>query len=438
MNKTAIIFIFCPIDLPKIGNPNAAFQMIFNPVKNYLDGTLPNTDRAFGYVAESGVFWDDERVLFYAQAIFPSHRTFNFFPKLNPSMSPTGFNLKGDFNRMSFLAQDIELTGIDIIETEIEQSVKVLDISARGGLDLSQEGIITLGITQDEFAQLKNVNGLSGKHRQYIFLEDVSPTPAVDIGGKAYKKYKLCVQGLDNNGNKAIVSPVSDIYVYTTREFVFASKDFAEKEKTTKDGCGCDSMLPLSFTDPYFAEIANKLNAIIPQICKIFLEKGIQLWMYNIRVGEDGRPASARITDDGYIELYQAFLQWEIYDQASIIFHETIHLGQKRPSLERYHLSEPVILELPQFVKEHLRNEILRDEALFPTGLCIEIQLEEAIRLAKTVTSLARDPQFHRNEIEALEAEIAKFPNVSERFRVHRKHLLWRSRELLRIAESLQ
>lgn len=116
------------------------------------------------------------------------------------------------------------------VSTSTYETVSILGISNYNGFPSKRENLYILGLMQNELSELKNVAGLSNLHDRFIVFEDISPTPAEDKDGKPYKKYKLKVQGLDANGIATIVAPATDVFVYTNKDFMLCSKEFAENE----------------------------------------------------------------------------------------------------------------------------------------------------------------------------------------------------------------
>jgi pyrrolidone-carboxylate peptidase len=146
---------------------------------------------------------------------------------------------------MSFLSKDVHIAPTNIQENiagNIYQKIKLLDIVNYNGFPNAYENVFCLGITQVEFNRLKDT-GASGntiefskKHHRYIYIEEVIGSPFTDKDGKPYRKFKVKVQGLKNNGEQVILAPsendtpLQDIYVYNQLGLVFSSKDFAEQE----------------------------------------------------------------------------------------------------------------------------------------------------------------------------------------------------------------
>ena len=232
-NENYFDTVFCPIDLPHLADVNYIFQMVFNSDLNFVRGQLPSINKTFGYIAESRTYWDNDRVLFYSQEIFQTKSTGSFLTSFKNNGFDTGFNLTGSYNRMSFLTKNIRLTQKKVQENiggVNFQQVKLLDITNSNDIHKSYESILCLGITQAELLILKNLSGFSNLHYRYIYIEEVTGSPFMDKDNKPFMKYKLGIQGLDNNGDRIIVNPTTDIYVYSNSGIIFTSKAFAEQE----------------------------------------------------------------------------------------------------------------------------------------------------------------------------------------------------------------
>ena len=213
---------FCPIDLPNLGNTGIAFQLVSNPENNYLNGTLPNTAKKFGFVANNGAYWDSNRILFYSKAVF-AHQT------TRESYQDKGIENKLSLNnehyKISSINRDVNISCISLEENNVP--FKSIAISySKTFITNVKENLLLLGITLEELQSLQNVatTSLRAKHHKYMFLEEISlPTTT-------YRKFQIKVQGLDENGVRKIVAPQEDVFVTTRDGFCFTSAEFAEYE----------------------------------------------------------------------------------------------------------------------------------------------------------------------------------------------------------------
>ncbi len=224
---------FAPIDLPNITETDYLFQHSINSELNFTKGFLPNMTNDFSYVAENGAQWDANRIVFYNKASFKKKSTGSFFDSTTNSYSNLGFNLQGDFNKMSFLSNDIQVSKNTIqenVSSGIFQTIKVLDIIKNKRFPNAYEDLLCLGITQTEFTTLKNLTGFTNKHHRYIYIQEINGSPFEDKDEKRFRKFELKVQGFNSEGNRIIVAPAPPIYVYTQNGLVFATKNFAEQE----------------------------------------------------------------------------------------------------------------------------------------------------------------------------------------------------------------
>lgn len=220
--------VFASLDTPNLGSDEYTFQQVSNEHLSYIESELPNGE-AFSGVAAIGANFDSNRVVFHTKMVFPKQNTGEFYPETKSSIGQ-GLKLVGSFNQISLLKRDIYCFTQTIQENTNSDPVKVLNIYAYNGYPSSKENLIMLGLTQVELTELKNIIGLSNQYPRYIYFEDMSPYPPIDINGKKFRKYKLNVQGLDENDIATTVAPPSDIFVYTKGGLVFCSKSFVDEE----------------------------------------------------------------------------------------------------------------------------------------------------------------------------------------------------------------
>ncbi len=224
---------FAPIDLQNITETDYLFQHSINSELNFTKGFLPNMTNDFSYVAENGAQWDANRIVFYNKASFKKKSTGSFFDSTTNSYSNLGFNLEGDFNKMSFLSNDIQInknTIQEVVSAGVYQTINIIDIIKNNGFPNTYEDLLCLGITQAEFTTLKNLTGFTNKHHRYIYIQEITGSPFEDKDEKRFRKFELKVQGLNSEGNRLIVAPAPPIYVYTQNGLVFTTKNFAEQE----------------------------------------------------------------------------------------------------------------------------------------------------------------------------------------------------------------
>ncbi|MDD6356614.1 MAG: hypothetical protein PUG15_00750 [Bacteroidales bacterium] len=250
---------FCPIDLPNLGNIENSFKIIHNPNWIYLTGILPNTDKRFGYVAKSGAYWDNDRILFLTEAVF-AHQTSEDFYTCKGIENK--FSLNNDFLKFHFSANDININcKILYEETGINEYVPIKSISIAyyNGFLSAKENLLLLGIKRTEMQSLitatdtidtNTLSNLSDRHHRYLYLEEDGPTPKVDKNGIPFRKFKLKVQGLAPNGEISIITPDDDVFLYTRDGVCFTSKEFAEYE-TINNAENLVDIISLDVNKPY-------------------------------------------------------------------------------------------------------------------------------------------------------------------------------------------
>ncbi len=217
--------LFGSLDMNRLGDINYAFQRSEDPSPNFINGQV-SSGELFGHVANRGAQYDSTNVAFYTNALFANQSSGKFYIGNNNTNMLTGISLDGSANQLSFLSKDIGINAIFIQDTDItlsDQEVKILDAFAYRGTPSSVESFFLLYLTITELQTLKATIGLSDLHPRYIVFEEISPTSFVAESIPEFSKYKLKIQGLDTNGNSTIISPSSDVIVYTTRGFIFSS-----------------------------------------------------------------------------------------------------------------------------------------------------------------------------------------------------------------------
>jgi hypothetical protein len=223
-------FLFGSLDMLNLGDTEYTFQHSTSEYPIYAIGEI--SGQAFDGVYRQKANFDTLRVVFTTEMLFSHKNSGKFHPDTKLGKG-NGIDLEGNFNQMSHLKREM-YHSVQTIQEQIGSTnydaVKILGISNYNGFPSKKENLYILGLMQNELTEIKNVTGLSNLHDRYIVFEDVSPSPSVDKDGKSYKKYKLKIKGLDNNGLATIVAPASDVFVYTNENFMLCSKAFAENE----------------------------------------------------------------------------------------------------------------------------------------------------------------------------------------------------------------
>ncbi|MDP1728444.1 MAG: hypothetical protein Q8M15_16790 [Bacteroidota bacterium] len=236
---------FCSVDLTNLGVYNVYHSRVKGPHSFYIREDLNPTNGTgnFGFVAENGAFWDENRILFYSTKMSPlaysgavSEGKSSGKKYINTYSKKLTLNNK-KYNG-SFLKQDTEIICREYLTGS--GTIKILGINSykEGGVLNDKENAMLLGLTKDQIAAVKITGGLSDKHPRFIFLVPDSSNPLVESTSAAdprlrYYKYHIKLQGLDSSGNRSFVTPQfnsSNIYVYSRDNQFFHSLEFSANE----------------------------------------------------------------------------------------------------------------------------------------------------------------------------------------------------------------
>lgn len=324
--------VFASLDTPNLGNADYAFQQVTDEYFSFIEGALPN-GKPFSGAAVSGANFDENRIVFHTRMLFPKKTTEEFYLKTTAGINE-GFSLEGNFNQMSFLKNDIYSYAQSIQENENSELIKILDIAAYNGFPGREEDLFILGLMQSELSALKNVTGLSNHHARYTGFEDVSPSPAEDINGISYKKYKLNVQGLDASGSVAVVYPGSDIFVFTNRGFVFTSRDFSDAEPPKQQIKGKCPKCSEEFTSELIRKTLNisvlsnqqqtVISSIIPYLNKYRQNFGLDTCLRKAHFIAQIALESSRFTTFEESEAYSSSITLGVFSKNLIVIDHTI------------------------------------------------------------------------------------------------------------------
>jgi hypothetical protein len=215
---------FCPIDLPNLGNEEQVLKCVFNPNRNYINGTLP-TGEDFGYLANNGAYWNENRIVFFSRAVFSTNISRQSIPLVPKFAIDPGLSIVKE----SFLNKDISIVNNKLDENGVGY-VNLLEFIHSNSITAFKENIILLCFSLSEFNILTQSTGLSGNHSKYIYIEELTGSPFTDSKGVSFRKFALKLQGIDNNGFQKIVSPATPIYIYSKDGFLFNSKNYGDLE----------------------------------------------------------------------------------------------------------------------------------------------------------------------------------------------------------------
>ena len=228
-NETYYDLAFCPILLPSLGDATFKPQEVKDPWPTLVRGTFPGSADTFSYVADTGVVWDADRLVFYTKTRL---KVANSEEKISPVPSfaiKPGFDLAGTAAKGSLVHKQLSVLSNELDETGVGE-VKALEVIHNSAEPGYKENIIVLGIAQSELQSLKDIVGLSDKHGKYITLEEISGSPLTDANGVSFRKFEVKLQGYDSTGARDTKSVATPLYVYTKDGLTFNSRSFGATE----------------------------------------------------------------------------------------------------------------------------------------------------------------------------------------------------------------
>lgn len=196
----------------------------------------------FGYMAETGVAIENQRIIYYATP-------FEYNPSVIGVDTPTPVKKKtlgGITTQDSFFVQlegmipELTLQLSTLINYQLPplptEVVTVLSFEGQSSqhAPFSRSNFLALGITLAEQTLLKNAYSsiLSNYHPVFFSLIPTSSETLVSSNSINYKKYELKATGLNSAGIETSVGLASgsEIFVYSRDELLFTSHDFGELE----------------------------------------------------------------------------------------------------------------------------------------------------------------------------------------------------------------
>lgn len=206
---------FGNIRMPALDIPNP-FQHLSNSKTALVNGG------GFAYIATNGIYQDNNLVLFYVDNAFSLKKSNDVFPKIDISKQALNPIVESPLLRKDIVYNKWQIneggTTIGILE--------MVGYNKTKNQTTSTEDLFFLGLTKTELATLNNLNDISNLHHKYFLFEEI-PSQKDSITGTAYKKYKLKVQGLNDEGKVTTKVPATDIFVYGSHINMLCSKAFA-------------------------------------------------------------------------------------------------------------------------------------------------------------------------------------------------------------------
>lgn len=213
-------------------------QHIRNTKKNFI------STFDFSFVGETGVYDDNNTVLFYCENTFSLRKSGNNYPEIDVNNNGIDSVMDNPLLRRNTISRKWRINDgtedIDIIE--------LLTYNKSIGKATPQEDIYFLGLTKTEYAAANGMAGVSDLHSKYFkFTEEFpnyTPPEVPDqfkdtITQTPYRKFKVSIQGLDQYGDTVTVDvllpPSNDkLYVYGTSLNMICSAAFGALANSTE------------------------------------------------------------------------------------------------------------------------------------------------------------------------------------------------------------
>jgi len=175
----------------------------------------------FSYLAETGAFYNDEYVLFYAKCGYTQRNSKSLFPAIvssvkdPPLIDNPAFPKDIIFNKWK-------------ITTNTDGEINIIEIAGynENKKATPKENIFFLGLTRAELNSLSSLAGFSDKHARYFSFAPIFG-PLLDINGLPYNTFHLHVRGLKPDGTELVQPPAGDnLTVYASDNNMYCSAAF--------------------------------------------------------------------------------------------------------------------------------------------------------------------------------------------------------------------
>jgi len=266
--------VFGPIDKQIIWDTTKPTRWLTIQDKKFIDGSLSSF--GFSYIANRGVAFETERVIFYSQAIdiLEIDGDYSAIKSI-----PSGLDSQGDFLDVSYVFDGKQIMFNSIFDVTTGEQILLLNLVSSNIFPVKIEDSLFLGITKDQYLELQSLSGLSSDYQRTIILEEESAgvgTVFIDTNGKQYYKFKLGIQGLKSDGTYDKIFPTfaNNILVYSLDELFYVSKEFSaiqnveEYKPTIEEEIGINNPEPKSIIagdstmETYMNDFINQINSI--------------------------------------------------------------------------------------------------------------------------------------------------------------------------------
>ena len=226
--------LFGPIDIePQWAVSSPVIAWVTVPEKKYVDGT--GAGMGFEHIAERGVGFSNwtgsssivGNVLFFAVAK-------DVFINSNKDFVPHASLVSGVSNRDSFFEEPMLFDGYSaefkVIKDGLDE-VPTLNLNPAQPRPRPPETMLLVGLTRNELeTQLKPLAGFDKRYPRNLLLQEVTGGPFTDPNGTSYRKYKVGVRGMNDQGAPYEAFPAVDVITYTLDRKSFCSKAFTASQ----------------------------------------------------------------------------------------------------------------------------------------------------------------------------------------------------------------
>lgn len=225
--------LFGPIDVdPLWATSHPVIAWLSAQERKYVDGQSIAA-LGFEHVADRGLAfsqWTNATsatgsVLFYAAAK-------DSFANGNKNFVPQNGLTSGVSNRDSFFEVALLFDNYTVGFGKIADGpTQVLTVRLKEKPPNSRppEAMLLLGLARSELdTRLKPLAGFDSRYPRNLLLREVTGSPFTDVNGSQYRKYKVGLSGMNDDGKAHQALPSADVIVYTSDEKLFFSKAFTD------------------------------------------------------------------------------------------------------------------------------------------------------------------------------------------------------------------
>jgi hypothetical protein len=265
--------LFGPIDFdPPWAVSDPVIAWATGPDKKYVDGKSIAA-LGFEHIADRGVAFSQwtgtgstvGSVLFYAAAK-------DTFVNDESSFVPQSGLASGVSNRDSFFEEGMLFDSYSVEFKAIldgSDQVTILKLKKAQPRPRPPEAMLLLGLTSSEVTGLKSLTGFDSRYPRNLLLREVTGNPFTDPNGIIYNKYKVGLNGMNDEGTPREAFPAVDAIAYTSDQKFFFTKAFTDaqpKPKTQGRNFEEKQGLEVRFGDTYdiSAAVGNTVTVTTP------------------------------------------------------------------------------------------------------------------------------------------------------------------------------